>query len=227
MLQHISRRAGLVRALSTSAPYTLPSFSALFADIEADAAKNKLIKVSKLTNLFKTATTKEDLEATKQALKIYERKHIDPLEVTAGEFVKACLKLDAADVALSVLAQNYRIGLFVNAGPLNKLLLHFKNANDDASLLSAFDEAKKYELRYNGLSYRLALGALLRTGEVDKAIALLDTAAAAQALEPQTVNHALIQLNKAEAADKVAEVVAIVQKHNLTLNDLGAKLVAA
>ncbi|OQS02054.1 hypothetical protein THRCLA_21521 [Thraustotheca clavata] len=226
MLQHLTRRAG-VRALSTQAPYVLPEFRVLFEEIQQDAKKNKLIKVSKLTNLFKTVTSKEELEQSTEALKIYERKHIDPLENTAGEFVKACIKNEAADVALNAITQKYRIGLFLNAGTLNKLLHHFKDAGDDASLLSAFDEMKKFDIRYNSLSYRMAISALIRTGNFDKALELLDTAAADKQLEHNTTNHVLIQLSKAEQKDKLEQVVESLKKHNLTLNDFGTKLTAA
>ncbi|EQC39184.1 hypothetical protein SDRG_03390 [Saprolegnia diclina VS20] len=224
MLQALSRRG--VRALSTSA-YVLPEFNVLFEDIKADAAKNKLIKVSKLTNLFKTAASKADLELSTEALKIYERKHIDPIEVTAGEFVKACIQHDAADVAVSALSQNRRIGLFVNAGSLNKLLVHFKNAQDDANLIAVFDEAKKFDIRYNPVSYHLAISAHLRSGDVEKALAVLESAAAAKKIDSKTVNHVLFQLTKSEAGDQVETVVALLKKHNVALDESGAKLASA
>src|SRR4051812_1836492 len=112
-----------VRAFSSHVPYILPDFPVLLDELERDGKEKKYIKVCKLTNLFKQVTTKDELEAAMQAFKIYERKHIDPVENTAGEFVKACLNQDAADVALNALSDNLRIGLYFNAGLLNKLLV--------------------------------------------------------------------------------------------------------
>ncbi|RHY00092.1 hypothetical protein DYB28_009597 [Aphanomyces astaci] len=162
MLSQLSRKAGRVagvRALSTQSPYVLPAFPVLLEDLERDAKKNRFIKVSKLTNLFKRVTSKDELNAATNAFKVYERKHIDPIETTVGEFIKACLQHDAGDVALNALTNNYRLGLFLTAGPLNKLLSHFYTKNDDASIIAAFEAAKKYEIKPNATTYHAVVRA--------------------------------------------------------------------
>ncbi|ETV74728.1 hypothetical protein H257_10829 [Aphanomyces astaci] len=181
MLSQLSRKAGRVagvRALSTQSPYVLPAFPVLLEDLERDAKKNRFIKVSKLTNLFKRVTSKDELNAATNAFKVYERKHIDPIETTVGEFIKACLQHDAGDVALNALTNNYRLGLFLTAGPLNKLLSHFYTKNDDASIIAAFEAAKKYEIKPNATTYHAVVSALIRSGEPEKAVELALAASA-------------------------------------------------
>ncbi|KAF0696745.1 Aste57867_12504 [Aphanomyces stellatus] len=222
MLSQLSRsvrRATGVRSLSTSAPYVIPEFPSLLEDIERDAAKNKFIKVSKLTNLFKQVTTKEQLDTATQVFKVYERKFIDPTENTAGEFLKACLKHDAGDVALTAFANNFRVGLFVTAGPLNKLLAHFHAKNDDASIVATFDETNKYDIKLNATTYRYVINALLRSGDADKALELINTAASKKSLAVDTCNEAITLLVEAGAHDKVSDVVAAMTSNGIEAND--------
>ncbi|KAG9414839.1 hypothetical protein AC1031_008254 [Aphanomyces cochlioides] len=166
-----------VRAFSSHVPYVLPEFPVLLDELERDGKEKRYIKVSKLTNLFKQVTTKDELEAATQAFKIYERKHIDPVENTAGEFVKACLKQDAADVALNALSNNFRIGLFFNTGTLNKLLAHFESKQDDASIVAAFESIQKFEVAVNATTYQHVISALIRSGDSEKAVELAQVAA--------------------------------------------------
>jgi hypothetical protein len=153
MLPHMARMLGHVDSVRALSTYTLPLFPDILKDIQTCAMKDKLIKVSKLTNLFKTVTSKEQLQMATEALKIFESKHIDPIENTGGEFIKACLKHDAGDVALSVLEQKYRIGLFISGRTFAKLLSYYKRNNDDASIITAFEEMKKYETNFDTISY--------------------------------------------------------------------------
>ncbi|CAK4077092.1 unnamed protein product [Aphanomyces euteiches] len=189
-----------VRAFSSHVPFVLPEFPVLLDELERDGKEKRYIKVSKLTNLFKQVTTKDELEAATQAFKIFERKHIDPVENTAGEFVKASLKQDAADVALNALSNNFRIGLFFNTGMLNKLLAHFESKQDDASIVAAFESIQKFEVAVNATTYQHVISALIRSGDSEKAVELAQVAASHGALNEAT--KALVDSATAHAVEE-------------------------
>ncbi|KAG9414838.1 hypothetical protein AC1031_008254 [Aphanomyces cochlioides] len=203
-----------VRAFSSHVPYVLPEFPVLLDELERDGKEKRYIKVSKLTNLFKQVTTKDELEAATQAFKIYERKHIDPVENTAGEFVKACLKQDAADVALNALSNNFRIGLFFNTGTLNKLLAHFESKQDDASIVAAFESIQKFEVAVNATTYQHVISALIRSGDSEKAVELAQVAASHGAL-----NEATKDLVDSATAHAVEEEVAAAEEATSESNE--------
>jgi hypothetical protein len=116
------------RAFSVPAAAAAPaqrSAEEWMENIRLSAAKDPLIKRTKLASFLKTVTTSEQLEASKEIMKIYEQKRVDPDANAAGLFVKKALELDAADVAFDVLEANYRIGLFLEPSTLNKLLSKF------------------------------------------------------------------------------------------------------
>ncbi|ETW03118.1 hypothetical protein H310_05542 [Aphanomyces invadans] len=205
MLAQLSRsatRVAGVRALSTKTQYVLPAFPVLLEDLERDAKQNRFIKVSKLTNLFKRVTNKDELNAATSAFKIYERKYIDPVENTAGEFIKAAISQDAGDVALNALANNFRVGLFLNARSLNKLLAYFEAKHDDASIIAAFEATKKFEFKPNAATYHTVVSALIRSGNAEAAAELVQTAA--------SQNHRVLDetkaLSEAASVSAAAEV---------------------
>jgi hypothetical protein len=119
-------RAFSVAAAAPSAPAAATlSAQDWLQNIKSLADRNIPIKKTKLTSFLKTVTTSEELEASKEIMQIYERKRVDPDASAAGVFVKKALELDAAQLVFEVLEANYRIGLFLEASTLNKLLSKF------------------------------------------------------------------------------------------------------
>ncbi|RHY34674.1 hypothetical protein DYB32_000755 [Aphanomyces invadans] len=225
MLAQLSRsatRVAGVRALSTKTQYVLPAFPVLLEDLERDAKQNRFIKVSKLTNLFKRVTNKDELNAATSAFKIYERKYIDPVENTAGEFIKAAISQDAGDVALNALANNFRVGLFLNARSLNKLLAYFEAKHDDASIIAAFEATKKFEFKPNAATYHTVVrytsrtilldpdfihySALIRSGNAEAAAELVQTAAYVVPSQNHRVLDETKALSEAASVSAAAEV---------------------
>lgn len=127
-------------------------------NIKLSAAKDPLIKRTKLASFLKTVTTSEQLEASKEIMKIYEQKRVDPDANAAGLFVKKALELDAADVAFDVLEANYRIGLFLEPSTLNKLLSKFLK---DGALDKVFQlhqiGSQKYKVKSTERTYDILI----------------------------------------------------------------------
>lgn len=119
-----ARQFAAQRSFATSAVPVL-SAQEWMDNIKQTAAKDMLLKKTKLASYLKTITTSEELEASKEIMKIYEQKRVDPDANAAGVFVKKALELNAPQVAFEVLEANYRIGLFLEPSTLNKLLSKF------------------------------------------------------------------------------------------------------
>lgn len=155
-----ARPFGARRAFSvaTSAAPAQRSAEEWMENIRLSAAKDPLIKRTKLASFLKTVTTSEQLEASKEIMKIYEQKRVDPDANAAGLFVKKALELDAADVAFDVLEANYRIGLFLEPSTLNKLLSKFLK---DGALDKVFQlheiGSQKYKVKSTERTYDILI----------------------------------------------------------------------
>lgn len=127
-------------------------------NIRLSAEKDTYIKKTKLASFLKTVTTSEELEASKEIMKIYEQKRVDPDSNAAGLFVKKALELDAANVVFDVLAANYRIGLFLEPSTLNKLLSKFFKDGDFDKVFQLHEiGSKKYRVKSTERTYDILI----------------------------------------------------------------------
>ncbi|TYZ62361.1 hypothetical protein PybrP1_001860 [[Pythium] brassicae (nom. inval.)] len=147
-------------AVAAAASATVPTLSAAewMDNIRQSAEKGVFIKKTKLASFLKTVTTSEELEASKEIMKIYEQKRVDPDSNAAGLFVKKALELDAANVAFDVLAANYRIGLFLEPSTLNKLLSKFLKDGDFDKVFQLHEiGSKKYRVKSTDRTYDILI----------------------------------------------------------------------
>jgi pentatricopeptide repeat protein len=156
MLQ-VSRCLNLLHGSSCRGVMSFSTFYETFESLKEAVHTNKKVTASRLTHLFRVARSKQDIVQATQVLHMYELKNVDPVQETAGEFIKACLKNEAGDVALRVFQQHYRIGLFVNPGSLNKLLHYFLKHRDYKSVVDLFNEMKAYQIPFNATTYDITV----------------------------------------------------------------------
>lgn len=177
------RQLSAPRAFSAAATATASAVPVLSAaewmdNIKKSAEKDVLIKKTKLASFLKTVTTSEELEASKEIMKIYEQKRVDPDSNAAGLFVKKALELNAANVVFEVLEANYRIGLFLEPTTLNKLLSKFFKDGDFEKVFQLHEiGSQKYHVKSTERTYDILIRAAIEQEDLDKAVALLKTAA--------------------------------------------------
>ncbi|KAF0696746.1 Aste57867_12505 [Aphanomyces stellatus] len=208
----------LFHAAPFSSDVTNNRFHDILQDIHVTVESKKKPSVKKLTALFRCVTSRQDLVEATKALRVYETNFVDPEQKTAGEFVKASIEQDAADVALKVFQQHHRIGMFVKAGSFNSLLLAFHKKRDHASALTLFKQMKMYRVEPTGDTYTLVFKNLLAAGDFDQCLDLLKVAAETKKLKTDGLNHVLIQLLRADQVDHVATVKDIAIKHEVPQN---------
>ncbi|RHY52521.1 hypothetical protein DYB34_005145 [Aphanomyces astaci] len=165
-----------VASFSSDGAPVKPQFEDILRDIHIENDAKKKPSVHKLTALFRSVTSRQDLIEAAKTLRIYEVNFVDPKQQTAGEFIKAAIKQDAEDLALKTFQQHHRIGMFVSTGSLNNLLVHLYKKKDHASALTLYRELKLYKVEPNVETYSLVLRHLLGANEFAQ---LLDTLATA------------------------------------------------
>ena len=147
-------------------------------NIKLSAKKDVLIKRTKLSSFLKTVTTSEQLEASKEIMKIYEQKRVDPDTNAAGLFIKKALQLNAPDVAFDVLEANYRIGLFLEPSTLNKLLSKFLKDQKFEKVFTLHEIGhSKYQVKSTERTYDILIRAAIEQADYEKAMDFLKTAA--------------------------------------------------
>ncbi|RHY61958.1 hypothetical protein DYB30_002601 [Aphanomyces astaci] len=165
-----------VASFSSDGAPVKPQFEDILRDIHIENDAKKKPSVHKLTALFRSVTSRQELIEAAKTLRIYEVNFVDPKQQTAGEFIKAAIKQDAEDLALKTFQQHHRIGMFVSTGSLNNLLVHLYKKKDHASALTLYRELKLYKVEPNVETYSLVLRHLLGANEFAQ---LLDTLATA------------------------------------------------
>ncbi|KAF4318482.1 hypothetical protein BBO99_00007167 [Phytophthora kernoviae] len=228
----IGRRQGArqLAARSQRAPFSaaaVPSRSAeeWMENIRLSAKKDTLIKRTKLASFLKTVTTSEQLEASKEIMKIYEQKRVDPDANAAGLFVKKALELNAPGVAFDVLEANYRIGLFLEPATLNKLLSKFLKDGEFDKVFTLHDiGSQKYNVKSTDRTYDILIRAAIEQEDYDKAVAFLKTAAEAQKLQRVTCNNLLFKLKDNELQDKIEEVATLMKTAGVEPNETTKKI---
>ncbi|DBA00933.1 TPA: hypothetical protein N0F65_006133 [Lagenidium giganteum] len=181
-------------------------------DIKEHAKRDYLIKRTKLSSMLKSVKTVEELEATKEIMKIYEQKRVDPDANAAGEFVKKALELNAANVAFDVFEANYRIGLFLEPSSLNKLMTKFLQAGDFEKVAQLYEiGTKKYKVRSTERTYDILVRSAIEQQDLDQAMTYLKDAAVSQKLQRVTCNNLLFKLKEQELQDKIDEVAALMK----------------
>ncbi|CAH0489830.1 unnamed protein product [Peronospora farinosa] len=194
-------------------------------NIKLSAKKDVLIKRTKLASFLKTVTTSEQLEASKEIMKIYEKKRVDPDANAAGLFVKKALELDAPDVAFDVLEANYRIGLFLEPSTLNKLLSKFLKNKEFEKVFTLHEIGhSKYQVKSTERTYDILIRAAIEQADYDKAVAFLKTAAEAQKVQRVTCNNLLFQLKNNGMQDKIEEVAALMKTAGVEPNETTKKI---
>lgn len=142
------------------------------------AKKDVLIKRTKLASFLKSVTTTEQLEASKEIMKIYEKKRLDPDSTAIGLFVKKALELDVPEIAFEVLEADYRIGLFLEATSLNKLLFKFLVDKNFDKVFALHEIGRtKYNVKSTDRTYDILIRAAIEQADFEKAISILKTAA--------------------------------------------------
>ncbi|OQR90328.1 hypothetical protein ACHHYP_05588 [Achlya hypogyna] len=218
MLRHA--RCG-VRALSTT------SFSELYNSVRSHAESHHTVKATRLTQLFQTAATKRDVIDAVQVLHLFETRYIEPVQETAGEFIKKCIEVDAGDVALKVFQGHSRLGLYVQTGSLNKLLVYFFDKKEYTAVLDLYREMKAYEVAFNKDTYNVAIRSLLALDDINSAVQLLQFAAAKKALKRYTCNFVLMELVKRGDHEKIHLVSKCMTKYGIASNDTTKQLASS
>ncbi|OWZ21233.1 putative mitochondrial protein [Phytophthora megakarya] len=212
------------RAFSAAAVQTR-SAEEWMENIKLSAEKDVLIKRTKLASFLKTVTTSEQLEASKEIMKIYEQKRVDPDANAAGLFVKKALELNAADVAFDVLEANYRIGLFLEPATLNKLLSKFLKDGEFDKVFALHEIGHaKYQVKSTERTYDILIRAAIEQADYEKAVTFLKTAAEAQKLQRVTCNNLLFKLKDNEMQDKIEEVAALMKTAGVEPNETTKKI---
>lgn len=172
------RQLSAPRAFSAASAVPVLSAAEWMDNIKKSAEKDALIKKTKLASFLKTVTTSEELEASKEIMKIYEQKRVDPDSNAAGLFVKKALELNAANVVFEVLEANYRIGLFLEPTTLNKLLSKFFKDGDFEKVFQLHEiGSQKYHVKSTERTYDILIRAAIEQEDLEKAVALFKTAA--------------------------------------------------
>ncbi|GAB9470409.1 hypothetical protein Gpo141_00007654 [Globisporangium polare] len=224
------RQLSAPRAFSAAATATASAVPVLSAaewmdNIKKSAEKDVLIKKTKLASFLKTVTTSEELEASKEIMKIYEQKRVDPDSNAAGLFVKKALELNAANVVFEVLEANYRIGLFLEPTTLNKLLSKFFKDGDFEKVFQLHEiGSQKYHVKSTERTYDILIRAAIEQEDLDKAVALLKTAAESHKLQRVTCNNLLFKLKEGEQAEKIEEVAALMKAAGVEPNETTRKI---
>ncbi|KAK1946108.1 hypothetical protein P3T76_003156 [Phytophthora citrophthora] len=223
----IGRRQGarqLARPFSAAAVQSR-SAEEWMENIRLSAEKDVLIKRTKLASFLKTVTTSEQLEASKEIMKIYEQKRVDPDANAAGLFVKKALELNAPDVAFEVLENNYRIGLFLEPATLNKLLSKFLKDGEFDKVFTLHEIGhSKYNVKSTERTYDILIRAAIEQEDYDKAVDFLKTAAESQKLQRVTCNNLLFKLKDNELQDKIEEVAALMKTAGVEPNETTKKI---
>ncbi|KAG1709061.1 hypothetical protein DVH05_022692 [Phytophthora capsici] len=194
-------------------------------NIRLSAKKDVLIKRTKLASFLKTVTTSEQLEASKEIMKIYEQKRVDPDANAAGLFVKKALELNAPDVAFEVLESNYRIGLFLEPATLNKLLSKFLKDGEFDKVFTLHEIGhSKYNVKSTERTYDILIRAAIEQEDYDKAVDFLKTAAESQKLQRVTCNNLLFKLKDNELQEKIEEVAALMKTAGVEPNETTKKI---
>ncbi|RLN32743.1 hypothetical protein BBJ28_00002323 [Nothophytophthora sp. Chile5] len=209
----IGRRQGArqLAARSQRAPFSAAAVQTRSAEewmenIKLSAEKDVLIKRTKLASFLKTVTTSEQLEASKEIMKIYEQKRVDPDANAAGLFVKKALELNAADVVFDVLEANYRIGLFLEPATLNKLLSKFLKDGAFDKVFTLHDiGSQKYNVKSTDRTYDI----LIRESHK---------------LQRVTCNNLLFKLKDNELQEKIDEVAALMKAAGVEPNETTKKI---
>ncbi|CAH0481862.1 unnamed protein product [Peronospora belbahrii] len=205
----------------------VPTFSAdeWMENIKQLATKDVPIKRTKLSSFLKTVTTSEQLEASKEIMKIYEKKRVDPDSNAAGLFVKKALELNAPDVAFDVLEANYRIGLFLEPSTLNKLLHKFLRDKEFDKVFALHEIGhSKYKVKSTERTYDILIRAAIEQADLEKAVVYLKTAAEAQKLQRVTCNNLLFKLKNSDMQDKIDEVAALMKTAGVEPNETTKKI---
>ncbi|KDO35675.1 hypothetical protein SPRG_18835 [Saprolegnia parasitica CBS 223.65] len=202
------RAVAVVRAGSCHRRFASSSFIDVYNDVRNHAETHHTIKVARLTQLFKAATTKRDVIDAVQVLRLFETRYIEPVQETAGEFIKKCIQVDAGDVALKVFQNHSRLGLHVNTGSLNKLLVYFYDKKEFSNVLSLYREMKAYEVKFNKDTYNVAIR-----------VQLLQFAATKNEIKRYTCNYVLMELVKRGLHDKVEIVAKCMTTYGIAAND--------
>ncbi|EQC39185.1 hypothetical protein SDRG_03391 [Saprolegnia diclina VS20] len=213
------RAVAVVRAGSCHRRFASSSFIDVYNDVRNHAETHHTIKVARLTQLFKAAATKRDVIDAVQVLRLFETRYIEPVQETAGEFIKKCIQVDAGDVALKVFQNHSRLGLHVNTGSLNKLLVHFYDKKEFSNALDLYREMQAYEVKFNKDTYNVAIRALLELDDVDAAVQLLQFAASKNEVKRYTCNYVLMELVKRGLNDKVEIVAKCMTTYGIAAND--------
>lgn len=156
-------------SVAAAATAVVPTLSAAewMDNIRQSAEKDTHIKKTKLASFLKTVTTSEELEASKEIMKLYEQKRVDPDSNAAGLFVKKALELNAANVAFDVFAANYRIGLFLEPSTLNKLLSKFLKDGDFDKVFQLHEiGSTKYRVKSTERTYDILIRCVSCTAAV-------------------------------------------------------------
>ncbi|CAI5743273.1 unnamed protein product [Peronospora destructor] len=194
-------------------------------NIKQSAKKDVPIKRTKLASFLKTVTTSEQLEASKEIMKIYEKKRVDPDANAAGLFIKKALELNAPDVVFDVLEANYRIGLFLEPSTLNKLLSKFLKNKEFEKVFTLHEIGQsKYQVKSTERTYDILIRAAIEQADYEKAVAFLKTAAEAQKVQRVTCNNLLFKLKDNEMHDKIEEVAALMKTAGVEPNETTKKI---
>lgn len=175
--QVITGRTTYCMPLSTSSVHSR-SADEWLENIKLLAKKDVPIKRTKLASYLKVVTTREELETSKEIMKIYEQKRVDPDANAAGLFIKKALELNAPDVAMDVLNANYRIGLFLEPSTLNRLMSAFlmNKEFDKVFMLHEIGDSK-YQVKSTNKTYNILIRAAIEQDDFEKALDLFKTAA--------------------------------------------------
>ncbi|TMW62455.1 hypothetical protein Poli38472_005073 [Pythium oligandrum] len=194
-------------------------------NIKSLADRNIPIKKTKLTSFLKTVTTSEELEASKEIMKIYERKRVDPDASAAGVFVKKALELGAANLVFEVLEANYRIGLFLEPTTLNKLLSKFfKDGEFDKVYQLHEIGTEKYGVKSTDRTYDILIRTAIEQADYDRAVDFMKTAAETSNLMRVTCNNLLFKLKEGEFQDKIEEVATLMKVAGVEPNETTKKI---
>lgn len=194
-------------------------------NIRSSAKKDVLIKRTKLASFLKAVTTSEQLEASKEIMKIYEQKRVDPDANAAGLFVKKALELNAPEVAFDVLEANYRIGLFLEPSTLNKLLYKFLYNGEFEKVFTLHEIGRtKYNVKSTERTYDILVRAAVEQGDYEKAVSFLKMAAESQKLQRVTCNNLLFKLKENDMQDKIENVAALMKTAGVEPNETTRKI---
>ncbi|CEG38663.1 F21B23.6 PROTEIN-RELATED [Plasmopara halstedii] len=194
-------------------------------NIRSSAKKDALVKRSKLASFLKAVKNSEELKASKEIMRIYEQKRVDPDANAAGLFVKKALEFNVPEIAFDVLEANYRIGLFLEPSTLNKLLSKFLTDREFDKVYTLYEIGhNKYNVRSTERTYDILVRAAIEEGDYEKAVSFFKTAAESQKLQRVTCNNLLFKLKDNAMQDKVEKVVALMKTAGVEPNETTKKI---